>query len=84
MKLLKKLALLNLKVFFAFCCAYMIALMGREFISYGLFSFVFLLLSIGLAFFYFIKNYNFITVLLLQVIFVGIAVLLRVYVMISN
>ena len=55
MKTIQKTLSLILKAFVSFCVAYVIALIGQELISYGLFSFVFIMLSVGLGFFSLIK-----------------------------
>ena len=83
MKKMKTMGLLLFKVFSAFCFSYVLTLIGQELLSYGLFSFVFLLISIGLSFFYFIKDYKFSGVLLIDIILVAIAFLLRFYVIIA-
>ena len=80
MKRIKKISLLFLKVFSAFCVAYVLAFIGKELISYGIFSFVFLLISIGMAFFYLIKPYGFFIVLCVDVGLILFALLLRFYV----
>jgi len=80
---MKKINLLLFKSFSAFCFSYVVALIGQEFISYGLFSFVFLLISLSLAFFYLVKDYKFFGVLILDGCLILIALLLRFYVIIS-
>ena len=64
MKTAKKAILLALKLFFSFCVAYVAAIIGRELISYGLFSFVFVMLSVGGGFFHLIKPLGFFPLLL--------------------
>lgn len=78
---LKKVSLLVFKGLSAFCFSYVIVLIGEDLISYGLFSFIFLLISISLAFFYFIKKSSFYEVLILDGALVLLALLLRFYVM---
>ena len=83
MNKVKKISLLFFKGFSAFCFSYVLTLIGQELLSYGLFSFVFLLISIGLAFFYFVKDYNVFEVLVLDIFLVLMAFLLRFYVMMA-
>ena len=83
MKKIKKTALLLFKAFSAFCFSYVLVLIGREFLSYGLFSFVFLLFSISLAFFQLVKSYNFLGVLFVDLILALLALLLKFYVSIA-
>ncbi len=80
---MKKLSLTLFKGVSAFCLAYVLALIGQELISYGLFSFIFLLLSISAAFFYLVKGYKFLGVLIVDICLVAMAVLLRFYVILS-
>ena len=79
MKKAKKLSLAFFKGLSALCLAYVLALVGRELISYGLFSFVFLILSISLAFLYLVRGYGFFLVLILDIFLVILAFLLRFY-----
>lgn len=80
---MKKSGLLVFKGFSAFCFAYVLTLIGQEVLSYGLFSFIFLLLSIGLAFFYLVKPYGFLGVLLIDAFLVIVALSLRFYVILA-
>ena len=83
MNKVKQMSLLFFKGFSALCFSYVLTLIGQELLSYGLFSFVFLLISISLAFFYFVKGYNVFGVLALDIFLVLIAFLLRFYVIIA-
>ena len=80
MKQVKSISLLMFKGLSSFCVAYVLTLIGKELLSFGLFSFVFLLLSIGLSFFYLIKPYQFFLVLSVDLVLVGVAFLLHFYV----
>lgn len=80
-KQIKKISLTVFKALSSFCVAYVLTLIGRELLSFALFSFVFLILSLSISFFYLIKPYNFLTVLLLDLFLVLFALLLRFYVM---
>ena len=82
-KKIKKITLLLFKGLSAFCFSYVVTLIGQELISYGMFSFVFLLISVGLAFFYLVKNYGFLGVFLVDLFLVLLAFLLRFYVIIA-
>ena len=81
MKQFGVISLLVFKAISCFCVAYVLVLIGKELISFGTFSFVFLILSIGMSFFYLIKPYKFLTILLLDLILIAFALLLRFYVM---
>ena len=83
MKRFKKISVLVFKALSSFCVAYVLALIAKELLSFGLFSFVFLILSIGLSFFYLIKPYKFVTVFVLNLCLVAFAFLLRFYVIIA-
>lgn len=83
MKKIKKSSLIFFKAFSAVCVSYVLALIGSELISYGLFSFVFLMISITLAFFYLVRPYGFITLLLIDTGLVLLALLLRFYVILA-
>ena len=80
MKKFKSISLLIFKILSSFCVAYVLALTSKELLSIGLFSFVFLILSIGLSFFYLIKPYKFLTVFVLDLFLVALAFLLDFYV----
>ena len=82
-KKINKITLLVFKIFSAFCVAYVLSLIGQELLSYGLFSFIFLLFSIGWAFFLLIKPYNFLGVFIVDMVLVFIALLLRFYVIVA-
>jgi len=79
-KKIKKFSLFFLKAFSAFCVAYVLAFVGKELLSYGTFSFIFLLISISMAFFYLIKPYGFFIVLCVDIGLILFALLLRFYI----
>ena len=81
MKRLKEISLLVFKAFSCFCVAYILTLIAKEFLSFGLFSFVFLIVSLSMSFFYVIKPYKFLTVFLIDLLLIAFAFLLRFYVM---
>lgn len=80
MKKIKKISLFLLKAFSAFCVAYVLTFIGKELLLYGIFAFVFLSISISMAFFYLIKPYGFLVVLLVDIGLILFALLLRFYV----
>lgn len=80
---IKKISLWLAKVFSGFCLAYVLAYAGQEFISYGDFSFVFIILSIMGGFLYLLKGYGFIILFVVDSCLIVLAVLLRLYVLIA-
>jgi len=80
MKKTKKTILITIKVLSSLCFAFVLTLVAQDFINFGLFSFIFLLLSLGSAFFYLIKNYQFLGVFLVDISLILLAFLLRFYV----
>lgn len=75
-----KIVLWILKGLSGLVLAYVAALTGRELIKYGLFSFLFIVLSVAGAFLYLVKGLKFPGVLIVDAILVASAVLLRFYV----
>lgn len=51
--------------------SWVLTVTGREFIQFGLFSFVFLLLSLTGAFIYLVKSYRYIGLLFVNIIFIA-------------
>ena len=80
MQRVKNISLFVFKGISSFCVAYVLTFIGKEFLSFGLFSFVFLILSLGLSFFYLIKPYKFLTVFLLDLCLIIVVALLSFYV----
>lgn len=60
--------------------AYVLALIGKEFIRYGLFAFVFIVISITMAFLYLVKELKFPGIILVDGILVAVALFFRFYV----
>lgn len=83
MKKTKQTILLSFKALTSFCVAYVLAFIGQELISYNSFSFVFIVLSIASGFFYLMKPYKFKGVLMLNLILVGLAFLMRFYIIVA-
>ena len=67
---LKKVFLWGLKILSGLVFAWVFTVMGLEFINFGLFSFVFLLLSLTTAFTYLVKDYKYIGLLCVLALFV--------------
>ncbi len=80
-KTFQKISLKLMKILSGLAIAYVIALVGQEFIRYGSFSFVFILISITMAFLYVMKGYGFITLFLIDFLLVVFAFLLRFYIL---
>ncbi len=76
-----KIVLSLIKILSGLAIAYTMALVGQEFIKYGIFSFVFILISITMAFLYVVRGYGFITIFILNFFLVVFAFLLRLYVL---
>ena len=60
--------------------AYVLALIGREFIRYGLFAFLFVVISVTVAFLYLVKELRFPGIFLVDGALVAAALLFRFYV----
>lgn len=82
-KTAKTIALLSLKVFSCFCIAYVTAFIGQELIAYESFSFLFIFLSIGSGFFYFMKPYKLKGVLIINLCLIATALLMRFYITVA-
>ena len=76
---MKKAFLWFVKGLSALCFAYVLALTVQETISFSLFSFVFLMLSFALAFFFFVKSYKLLGVLVIDALLIVIILLLQFY-----
>lgn len=68
---IKKTCLWGIKGFSAFAFAWVFTIMGKEFINFGLFSFIFLLLSLAMAFIYLVKDYKYTGVLCVDAILIS-------------
>ena len=79
----------KLKIFFlrviktlsALAVAYVIALIGQELIKYGIFSFVFVMISVTISFLYLVKSSGFLVTLSIDVFLIVLAFLLRLYIL---
>ena len=60
--------------------AYVLALIGKEFIRYGTFAFLFIVISITMAFLYLVKELKFPGILLTDGILITVALFFRFYV----
>ena len=76
----KKVILFVFKGFSALCFSYVLAVLGIEFIGYGLFSFIFLILSFSMAFLYFVKPYGITGLMVVNVVLIFTAIFLRFYI----
>ena len=76
----KAISLLFLKGLSGLALAYVLALIGKEFIRYGLFAFLFIVISITMAFLYLVKDLRFPGVILVDGVLVTIALFFRLYV----
>ena len=68
--ILEKICLWTAKGLSGLVFAWVLTVTGKEFIKFGLFSFVFLLLSLTGAFIYLVKNYRYIGLLFVDIIFI--------------
>ena len=80
MKALLRIALWTAKGLSGLILAYVLALIGREFLQYGLFAFLFIVLSVTSAFLYLVKDLKLPGLVLVDGFFVALALLLRFYV----
>lgn len=77
---IKAVSLLFLKGLSGLALAYVLALIGKEFIRYGLFAFLFIVISVTMAFLYLVKDLKFPGVILVDGILVMVALFFRLYV----
>ena len=68
---LEKVFLWGIKGLSGLVFAWVLTVTGREFIQFGLFSLVFLLLSLTGAFIYLVKSYRYIGLLFVNIIFIA-------------
>ncbi len=80
---LRKTSLWILKAASGLTLAYVLAVAGRELLNYGLFSFMFVLLSVTAAFFYLVKGFRLAGILTVDTCLVAMAVSLRWYVVLA-
>ena len=64
--------------------AYVLALIGREFLQYGLFAFLFIVISVTSAFLYLVKELKFPGLFLVDGFLVALALFLKFYVHLSS
>ena len=60
--------------------AYVLALIGKEFIRYGLFAFIFIIISITMAFLYLVKKLKLPGIILVDGVLIAVALFFRFYV----
>ena len=80
MKALYRIILWIVKGLSGVILAYVLALIGREFLQYGLFAFLFIVISVASAFLFLVKELRFPGVFLVDGFFVALALLLKFYV----
>ena len=68
---LRKNFLWGVKGFSGLAFSWVLTIMGKEFINFGLFSFIFLLLSLTMAFIYLVKDYKYTGVLCVDAILIS-------------
>lgn len=68
---LEKVFLWTIKGLSGLAFAWVLTVTGREFIQFGLFSFIFLLFSLTGAFIYLVKSYRYIGLLFVNIIFIA-------------
>ena len=83
MTTLKTLILISLKVFSSVYIAYLLAFIGQELFSYASFSFIFIFLSTGSGFFYFLKPYKIKGLLILNAVLIALLFLLNIYISVA-
>ncbi|MDE0118383.1 MAG: hypothetical protein OXM55_00045 [Bdellovibrionales bacterium] len=80
----KKYFLILFKVFSALFVGILISLIGQALMNYGYFSFMFLFLSVFFAFFTLVKKLKILGVLLVDLLFILILVLMKVYIVMAD
>ena len=70
-KSIKTICLWAIKGFSGLAFAWILTIMGKELINFGLFSFVFLLISLTTAFIYLVRGYRYFGVFCVTSVFIG-------------
>ncbi len=79
-----RLGLFCIKIFSSAVVGLMIALIFQALMNYRYFSFMFLFLTVFFAFFAMVKKLDFLAVLLVDLLFILLLVLAKVYIMIAD
>ena len=82
--LLKGYALLFFKLLSAGFIGLLIALIGQALLDYRYFSFMFIFLTVGFAFFSLVKKFGVLGVVLVDLLFILLLVLIKVYIVIAD
>ena len=82
--LLKAYALLLFKILSACFTGVLIALIGQALLDYRYFSFMFIFLTVGFAFFSLVKKFGVLGVILVDLLFILLLVLIKVYIAIAS
>ena len=81
---IKKYITFLFKLFSTVFFAFLLSLIGQALLNYSYFSFVFIFLTVSFAFFNLVKKMGFLGVLLVDVFFILIIVLAKVYILIAD
>ncbi len=79
----RRLVLLLFKLFSAMAVGVFIALVGQALINYSYFSFMFIFLTVLLSFWTLVKKWDFLGVLLVDLFFILMIIIVRLYIVIS-
>ena len=79
-----KYLLVLFKLFSAVFVGILISLIGQALMNYGYFSFMFLFLTVFFAFFTMVKKLKFLGVLMVNLLFILMIVLIKVYIVIAD
>ena len=82
--LIGKYALVLLKLFSALFIGLLFSVIGQAFIHYRYFAFCFIFLTVSFAFFTMVKKLGFLGVLLVDLLFILMIVLMKVYIIIAD
>lgn len=84
MLFLKKYITFLFKLFSAVFIGVLLSIIGQALMNYRYFSFMFILLTVSFAFFTLVKKLGFLSVLLIDVFFILIIFLIKVYILIAD
>ena len=82
--LIGKYTLVFFKLFSALFTGILFSIIGQALVNYSYFSFFFIFLTVSFAFFTMVKKLEFLGVLLVNLLFILIIVLMKVYVVIAD
>ena len=82
--LIKKYITFLFKLFSAVFTGVLLSIIGQSLMGYGYFSFMFIFLTVSFAYFALVKKMGFLSVLLVDVFFILIIVLMKVYILIAD